>query len=312
MTYASDYRWRAVFLMHVYGISVQDVSYIFGPKVRTILRWYSLFLSKGVVEERKENKTTSRWPPHVIERVRQYVKEHPTFYLEEVQDMLKDEHPELRNVSLSTICRALNFDMNLTRNVLTKAARECAPQEVEIYKAKLEAIYSNPEQLLFLDETSKDGRQAYRRYAWSRRNQKAVVRLPFSRGQRRSILAAIDHKGFVAWASTPGTFTRNSFHRAFVSKVLPLLNPWPMPRSIVILDNAKIHHYKELEEAVHQAGARLLFLPPYAPHLNPIEPKRKKKEDTGVLNLYAHCGYTNGALSSEKFSVATHVSDEEE
>ncbi|OWZ01602.1 hypothetical protein PHMEG_00026976, partial [Phytophthora megakarya] len=44
--------WRVVFLIHVYDISVQDVSYIFGHKVRTILRWHSLFLSKGMVEKK--------------------------------------------------------------------------------------------------------------------------------------------------------------------------------------------------------------------------------------------------------------------
>ncbi|KAG6942303.1 hypothetical protein JG688_00018199 [Phytophthora aleatoria] len=222
-----DFRWRAVFLTHVYGISVGNVSYIFGPKVRTLLRWYSLFLSSGVVDEKKERVKTSRWPSEVVSRVKLYVKENPTFYLEELQEFLSDTFPDLANISTSTICRALNFDMNLSRKVLTKAARECVPKEVEVYKSKLQAIYSYPEQLLFIAETSKDGRHAYRRYAWSRRNRKAVVRLPFSRGERRSILAALDHQGLVAWTSTPGTFTRNTFHRAFIPKIVPLLNPWP-------------------------------------------------------------------------------------
>ncbi|RAW24864.1 hypothetical protein PC110_g18707 [Phytophthora cactorum] len=29
------------------------------------------------------------------------------------------------------------------------------------------------------------------------------------------------------------------------------------------MDNANIHMYKELEQAIHQTGARLLYLPPY-------------------------------------------------
>jgi hypothetical protein len=103
---------------------------------------------------------------------------------------------------------ALNFDLNLSRKVLTKSARECVPEEVSNYKAKLQAIYSFPAQLLFIDETSKDGRHAYRRYAWSKRNTPAVVKLPFRRGERVSILAALDHRGFVSWETTRGTFTR--------------------------------------------------------------------------------------------------------
>ena len=37
------------------------------------------------------------------------------------------------------------------------------------------------------------------------------------------------------------------------------------------MGNAKIHMYEQLEAAVYQTGARLLYLPPYAPQLNPIE-----------------------------------------
>ena len=37
------------------------------------------------------------------------------------------------------------------------------------------------------------------------------------------------------------------------------------------MDNAKIHMFQELEDAVHQCGARLIFLSPYSPELNPIE-----------------------------------------
>ncbi|KAG6949691.1 hypothetical protein JG688_00014519, partial [Phytophthora aleatoria] len=269
--YCHDFRWRAVFLINAHGISVQYVSDIFGPSVRTLQRWYALFLSNGVVEDSDQTVRTSRWPCDVVKRVHKYVTDNPTFYLEELQDFMKRTFPEVKNISLSTICRALYFDMNLSRKVLTKAARECVPHEVHAYKVKLEAIYSYPEQLLFIDETAKDGRYAYRQYAWSKKYTNAVVKLPFSRGKRLSILAALDGRGFVAWDYTEGTYTRDSYHRAFVEKIIPLLNPWPLPRSIVVMDNAKIHMYRELEAVIHQTGARLLYLPPYSPQLNPIE-----------------------------------------
>lgn len=84
-------------------------------------------------------------------------------------------------------------------------------------------------------------------------------------------MAALDVNGFFGWDWTDGTFMRGRFHRAFLSRVVPKLNPWPLPRSLVIMDNAKIHAYPELEQAIHQCGAHLLFLPPYCPQLNPIE-----------------------------------------
>jgi len=86
-----------------------------------------------------------------------------------------------------------------------------------------------------------------------------------------SILAACDVHGFFAWESTHGTLTRKAFHRGFVRHVAKHLNPWPLPQSIVVLDNARIHMYHELEAVVYRCGAILLYLPLYCPHLNLIE-----------------------------------------
>ena len=271
MTYSDDFRWRAIALVHIYGISISIVSELLGPKQRSIRRWYASFRTNGTTDPKNPRQKSSRWPPHVIKYVSSFVKEHPTFYIDELKAELETNFPSLPNVSTSTICRALNFDLKLSRKVLTKAAREALPHEIINYKKKLSCIYSYPEQLVFIDETSKDGRHAQRRYAWSLRNTKAVVKLPFSRGERLSIIAALDCTGFIGWETTEGTFTRESFHKAFVKHVVPKLNPWPLPRSILVLDNAKIHLYKELENVIHQCGARLLFLPPYSPELNPIE-----------------------------------------
>ncbi|OWZ06948.1 Transposase [Phytophthora megakarya] len=97
------------------------------------------------------------------------------------------------------MCCALNFDLNISRKVLYKAAREAIPAEIRIYKKKLLPLYSYAEQLVFLDETSKDGKHAFRLYAWSRRNTKIIVRLPFSRGKRLSVMAVLDVTGFRGW-----------------------------------------------------------------------------------------------------------------
>ncbi|KAG6954264.1 hypothetical protein JG688_00012450 [Phytophthora aleatoria] len=114
--------------------------------------------------------------------------------------------PDLPNVSTSTICRVLNFDLQLSRKVLSKVAREVVPAEIEAFRAKLRPIYSYAEQLVFLDESAKDGRHAYRRFRWSRRSTKAVVKLPFRIGKRLSIMAALVENGFFGGDWTEGTF----------------------------------------------------------------------------------------------------------
>ncbi len=40
---------------------------------------------------------------------------------------------------------------------------------------------------------------------------------------------------------------------------------------IVVMDNVSAHKVEGVQEAIEAAGARLLYLPPYSPDLNPIE-----------------------------------------
>ena len=93
----------------------------------------------------------------------------------------------------------------------------------------------------------------------------------FDRVTRVSVFADLDCNVFVSCASIEGTYSRKKFHNAFSEFVAPYLNPWPLPKSIVVLDKAKIHILKELEDRVHQFGTRFIFLPPFSPKLNPIE-----------------------------------------
>lgn len=261
----------------------------------------------------------------------EYTRQHPCFFLEELQEVLRERFPTLENISQPTLCRVLRHDLNLTRKTLEKRAREAIPREVQDYRYRIEPFYFYPEQLVFIDETSKDARAAMRKYAWSERGTPAIATVPFSRGTRVSALAAFNSKGFLAWEFTSGTFTRMSFHDAFVNKILPRLQPWPMPNSMDILDNARIHMYQQLRDAVQSRGAMLFFLPPYCPHLNPIEVgfslvKRwiqrhaylaftrapelvfdlalascASADPIGV-NLYSHCGYDAAGLIDEMFT----------
>ena len=43
------------------------------------------------------------------------------------------------------------------------------------------------------------------------------------------------------------------------------------PHSIVVLDNAAIHHVDGIKRMIEEVGALVMFLPPYSPDYNPIE-----------------------------------------
>ena len=71
-----------------------------------------------------------------------------------------------------------------------------------------------------------------------------------------------------------GTMNGERFTNFVRNVLLPHINPFNgvNPRSVVIMDNASIHHVDQVVDLIErQAGAKLCFLPPYSPDLNPAE-----------------------------------------
>src|SRR5690606_26279062 len=64
---------------------------------------------------------------------------------------------------------------------------------------------------------------------------------------------------------------RSDQRRGFLAYVQQLLIPTLSPGDVVIMDNLGSHKGKAVRRAIRQAGAHLIFLPPYSPDLNPIE-----------------------------------------
>ena len=50
-----------------------------------------------------------------------------------------------------------------------------------------------------------------------------------------------------------------------------VLAPTLSPGDTVIIDNLPSHKVAGIREAIEARGARLIYLPPYSPYLNPIE-----------------------------------------
>ncbi len=48
----------------------------------------------------------------------------------------------------------------------------------------------------------------------------------------------------------------------------------------VVWDNCSIHKGKEIEKAITDVGAQLIYLPPYSPDFNPIEKLWSKVKNT--------------------------------
>jgi transposase len=73
------------------------------------------------------------------------------------------------------------------------------------------------------------------------------------------------------------------------------MNKWPLPNSVLVIDNTSIHKVAGIRELVEQHGMRLMFLPSYSPDLNPIELAFSSIKAW----LHANCDRMNQAMESE-------------
>ena len=69
----------------------------------------------------------------------------------------------------------------------------------------------------------------------------------------------------------PSLFTGACNTAVFNAWLARQLGPVLTAQHVVILDNAAFHKSAKTRQLVAARGARLLFLPPYSPDLNPIE-----------------------------------------
>jgi len=75
-------------------------------------------------------------------------------------------------------------------------------------------------------------------------------------------------KGMLCTRHKEGAIKREDVETFLAEDVLPGL----LPRSVIVLDNARIHHGGRIEQIVTDAGCSVLYLPPYSPDFSPIEP----------------------------------------
>ena len=102
---------------------------------------------------------------------------------------------------------------------------------------------------------------------WCARGRRLAAKVPHGHWKTLTFLAALRCDRIDAPCVFDGPINGESF-AAYVDQVLV---PALKPGDVVILDNLGSHKGKAVRAAIRAVGARLVFLPPYSPDLNPIE-----------------------------------------
>ena len=148
----------------------------------------------------------------------------------------------------------------------------------------------HPKMLVAIDETAKMKMTGGRDRMWARIGSRITPYLNRFHGTRKmrySMIAAADIDGFIIEACSVvlrergdtdtdlhrGTVGRERFKIYLEEKLIPVLGNYALgePRSLVLIDNATIHHDDEIVEMIRASGAEIVYLSPYSPDFNPIE-----------------------------------------
>ena len=124
----------------------------------------------------------------------------------------------------------------------------------------------DPTRLVFLDETWVKTNMAPLR-GWGVRGKRLMAHAPYGHWKTMTFIAALRHDRVEAPWVIDGPINAQAFRVYVETELIKTLKPG----DIVILDNLGSHKGQAVRDIVRAAGARLFFLPPYSPDLNPIE-----------------------------------------
>jgi len=155
----------------------------------------------------------------------------------------------------------------------------------------------------------------YSAYARAAKGERAVATARRNYGHNLTLIAGLRLDGMTAPLVIDGAVNTAAFEAYLQQILVPTLRSG----DIVVLDNLRCHKTHIVRLAIENAGARLLFLPPYSPDFSPIEQafsklkaflRRAKAQtldalldaialaldtitSTDALGFFVDCGFTN-------------------
>lgn len=90
---------------------------------------------------------------------------------------------------------------------------------------------------------------------------------PGAPGKNISLIGGMSIDGLIATLSVVGSVNT----QVFLFYIQEILIPQLWVGAIIVMDNLPVHHAVVVREAIEAVGAKVVFLPPYSPHLSPIE-----------------------------------------
>jgi transposase len=246
-----------------------------GMSARAAARLFEVSESSGVKRAQRFRKSGSVKPTGVRGHRRSPLDAHsawllslveaqPDLTLEEIGGRLRREKG--LSVGLASIWRF--FERH--RITFKKSARAVEQDREDVRNArerwKAQQGSLDPAKLVFLDETGTATNMARLR-GRCRRGERLPGLVPHGHWKTTTFVAALRIDAVTA----PFVIAEPMNGEILLGYLEKCLVPTLSPGDIVVMDNLAAHKVAGVRELIQATGARLFYLPPYSPDLNPIE-----------------------------------------
>ncbi|WP_426435316.1 IS630 family transposase [Bradyrhizobium genosp. P] len=259
---SNDLRERVVAAVAT-GESCRIVAARFGVAVSSVVKWSQRYRATGSVAPGKMG--GHRKP--VLEPHRAFIKERirqtPHLTLHKLKDELAARGVKVSHNAVWTFLRREGLRFKKTLFALEQARADVARRRRRwrSWQASLD-----PQRLVFIDETWIKTSMAPLR-GWGPKGERVGGFAPHGHWRTLTFLGALRCDGLTAPCVFDGPINGECFRAYVEQQLIPVLKPG----DIVIMDNLGSHKSAALRRAIRGAGAKLWYLPPYSPDLNPIE-----------------------------------------
>ena len=155
-----------------------------------------------------------------------------------------------------------------TRGKKTIGYKEQCPEKRKAYQEQLATVKASGKTLIYLDETG-FADETFRSYGYALRGQCVHGLIPSQKNRTMTLIVAQLNNKLIAPKLIAGSCNAQRFNTWLDEELSPHLDA----KSVVIMDNARIHKTTETQALIQACGASVLYLPPYSPDYNPVEHK---------------------------------------
>ena len=261
--YALDLRARVVATFRS-GMSRFETARLFKVSESSVQRWARLDLEKGDLAAQPMGGNRPFALAGKCDRILERIAQQPDLPLRALLAELHDRGLKVSYFAVWNIVDRAGLSYKKKSLHASEQGRPNVARRRLQWQQRQDQV--DAKRLVFIDET------------WAKTNmtpirgrcpvgQRLVAKVPHGHRKTLTFVAALRGDGIYAPCLLDQSINAVSF-RTYVEQFLV---PTLRPGDVVVMDNLSSHKGKAIRKAIQAAGAKLIFLPPYSPDLNPIE-----------------------------------------